>query len=638
MEKRTSQILSPLTLWLLLCSILNAGGWLLSSIGHLSVWGYIGLLAPFVVASGWYFISRKSIICWGFRLRRFKRLFPASFAVVAILAVLGGALHGPANYDALAYRTPRVLHWLAEGHWHWIHTDFQRLNTRGNGIEWLTAPLLLFTQTDRLLFLINAISFLLLPGICFRLLSNLGVRKKVAWIWMWILPTGYCYALQAGSIANDLFGATLVFAAFDYALRATRERNTALACLSVLAAALMTSVKAFNLVLLLPWGLAMLPNIMIMLRRPLLSFATGIFALGISIVPTCLLNHVNCGDWRGIGAEPINLGSGSPSFHLGVNAILVPLHNLNPPVNPLAGSWNRWTEKNLPESWRVKVNSHFEDGASTLRLGEMQMEESTGLGFGISLLLLFILAGKHTLRRPPTKNLVGSLLSQKNLIPAGAAFAVIYFLAQSGFACPARYLAPFYVLLIAPVLRLPRAFVLTKSRLWRGLALLSFAITAVLVIIAPPRPLWPATTMLKALKADQSDSSLLKRVWTVYSVYGERSQGFQPLRAILPKDLDEIGLVTFDDPETSLWKPFDSLRIRHITGDDTAKSAREHGVSFVLVSEYTLETQTKYTLDEWLVRFDAEIVSSMELALRATRGPTRWHLVKLRPGSLEGHE
>ena len=93
-----------------------------------------------------------------------------------------------------------------------------------------------------------------------------------------------------------------------------------------------------------------------------------------------------------------------------------------------------------------------------------------------------------------------------------------------------------------------------------------------------------------------------------------------------------------NDPETSLWKPFGSLRIRHITRDDTAKSARKHGVSFVLVSEYTLETQTKYTLDEWLVRFDAEIVSSMELALRATRGPTRWHLVKLRPGSLEGQE
>ena len=49
----------------------------------------------------------------------------------------------------LAYRTPRVLHWLAAGHWYWIHTEFERLNTRTAGFEWVTAPLLLFSGTDR---------------------------------------------------------------------------------------------------------------------------------------------------------------------------------------------------------------------------------------------------------------------------------------------------------------------------------------------------------------------------------------------------------------------------------------------------------------------------------------------------------
>src|SRR5205807_1785258 len=68
---------------------------------------------------------------------RFRRLFPLLFFTVAALAILGGCIHAPSNYDALAYRTPRVLHWLAEGRWHWIHTDFQRLNTRGCGLEWV---------------------------------------------------------------------------------------------------------------------------------------------------------------------------------------------------------------------------------------------------------------------------------------------------------------------------------------------------------------------------------------------------------------------------------------------------------------------------------------------------------------------
>jgi hypothetical protein len=36
-----------------------------------------------------------------------------AFLIIFLLAFLG-VLHGPSNYDGLAYREPRVLHWLAE--------------------------------------------------------------------------------------------------------------------------------------------------------------------------------------------------------------------------------------------------------------------------------------------------------------------------------------------------------------------------------------------------------------------------------------------------------------------------------------------------------------------------------------------
>ena len=32
---------------------------------------------------------------------------------------------------------------------------------------------------------------------------------------MWLVPTGYCYLLQVGSIGNDLFSAVLALAAVD---------------------------------------------------------------------------------------------------------------------------------------------------------------------------------------------------------------------------------------------------------------------------------------------------------------------------------------------------------------------------------------------------------------------------------------
>ncbi len=623
--------ISPTDLWLWLCVILNASGWLLSACGLLNRTGYLAVLGVTLVGVIAWWKQCRPRFRSGFRKRRFRRFFPAAFALLACMAILGGILHPPANYDALAYRTPRVLHWLSEGNWHWIHTDFHRLNTRGNGIEWLTAPLILFTGTDRLFFLINAVSFLLLPGICYRLLTGLGVRARVAWHWMWILPTGYCYLLQAGSIANDMLGAVFAFAAVDYALRAARSRSALLASMAVLAAALATSVKAFNLLLFIPWGLAMLPNIAPMLRRPLVSIPLGVLAILVSIVPTSILNHQYSGDWKGLKAEPVKLAAGHPGFHLAVNSILVPLHHLNPPVNPLAGAWNQWTARTIPEAWQEKLGQHFETSVRTFKLGEMQMEEAAGLGLGVTLLLLPILVARHRSRGgPPRSGTPASrLLQARNLVPIGAAAVCVYFLSQLGLGCPARYLSPFYVMLLAPVLRLGRAADLLGRWWWRALAIASSGIAALLLVLTPPRPLWPAVTILKALGADESKGSLLRRVWTVYSVYGERSDGFKPARDRLPAGPGMLGLVTFDDPETSLWKPFGSLRVKHVTWDDDAEADRGRGITHILVSQHTLDIKRRLTLDQWLARHEAKVVNSFDLTLRAGRGPTRWHLVEV---------
>ncbi len=622
--------MSPVTVWVLVCTLLNAAGWLLSAAGWLNGFGYAAVLVPAGVATVWWWRKAQPQFLTGLRVRRFRRAFPMAFAGVAILAVAGGFLHAPNNYDALAYRTPRLLHWLAEGNWQWIHTDFQRLNTRGCGIEWVTAPLLLLTGTDRFFFLINAISFLLLPGLCYRVLTGLGVGRKVAWHWMWVIPAGYCYILQAGSIANDLFGATLALAAVDYALRAARERSAAIAWMGILSAALMTAGKGFNLLLLLPWGLALLPAIPALFRRPLGTLLVGLLALLISLVPTAVLNHRYCGDWKGIKAEAVSLATGEPAFHLGVNCALATLQNLKPTFNPLSAAWNGKIDQAVPAAIKAKLSSHFEGGGAPFRFTEMEMEEAAGLGFGVSILLLPVLFGRFRMRLPARS----ALMSPAWLVPAGAWLVTLYFFTQSGLGCPARYLAPSYLLLLAPVLRLKRATDLLDRPWWRCLALFGFALAALVLVASPARPLFPAQTILRALNADSSPSPFLQRIWTVYSVYGARADGFAPMRAVLPPDLKVLGLVTFDDPETSLWRPFGSRRIRHVTRDDDARSLRRMGVEHVLVSEYFVTNHQASTIPEWLARFDAEIVTSLDLPLRAGRGPSRWHLVRQRPAEV----
>jgi len=604
-------------------------GWILSAMGQLNFAGYCVVLTLAGAVTGWWWRTKSLTLRTGFRGRRFKRAFPLAFALVAVLALVGGLLHAPNNYDALAYRTPRVLHWLAEGGWHWIHTDFQRVNTRGCGIEWMTAPFLALAGSDRFLFLINAVSFLLLPGLSYSVLTGLGVPKKVGWHWMWVIPTGYCYLLQAGSIGNDLFGATLALAAVDFALRSARERSAALAWLSILAAALMTAGKAFNLLLLLPWGLALLPAIGSLFQRPIATLLVGAVALVISLVPTALLNIRYCGDWTGLKAEPVNMSTGEPLLHLGVNGLLITLHNLNPTINPFAGVWNGWIDDQIPSSLAPRINAQFEDAGAKFKLGEMQMEEAAGLGCGVSLLLLPVLVGRIRARRRTGSEWIAVLLAPAFLVPVGTALVMIYFFTQSGLGCPARYLAPSYVCLLAPLLCLPRASELLRRCWWRKLAMCGFALAALLLIATPARPLWPAQTLLRLLHAEASASPLLKRMWTVYSVYGERTDGFAPVRGVLPPDLKVLGLVTFDDPETSLWRPFGSLRIHHVTIADDAQSLRRRGIEMVLVSEYIVTGNENSTMKQWLTRCDAEIVSSFDLTLRATRGSTRWHLVRM---------
>ncbi len=261
--------------------------------------------------------------------------------------------------------------------------------------------------------------------------------------------------------------ATLAMAAVDFALRAARERSASAAWLAILAAALMTAGKGFNLLLLLPWGLAILPATVTLLRRPFATFLVGMLAIVISLVPTAVLNDRYCGDWKGIKAEPVNLSTGEPLLHLGVNGALIVLHNLNPTINPVAGVWNGWVERAIPVGWTPTLSAHFENSAAKFQLAEMQMEETAGLGCGISLLLLPLLFRWVRPRRRTWSEWSATFARPACLVPAGTLLVVLYFFTQSGLACPARYLAPSYVMLLAPVLCLPSSSELLQKRWWK---------------------------------------------------------------------------------------------------------------------------------------------------------------------------
>jgi hypothetical protein len=621
---------SPVVIWIWLCAYLNCAGWTLSALHQLNAGGYavacalgLGALLVWQQKTGATIFPKINAA----KLRhRFRRAFPLGFLILAALALIGGATHPANNYDALAYRTPRVLHWLAEGQWHWIHTDFQRLNTRTAGFEWLTAPQILFLHTDRCFFLINIISFLLLPGRIFAVFTRLGVRPRAAWHWMWIFPGGYGYILQAGSVGNDLFGALFSLAAMEFALRARADKKISSVWASGLAAALMTAAKAFNILLLLPWAVAALPSLKILWRRPLATGAVILLVTGASIVPTALLNVQHCGDWTGLKAEQPTVGGGGKAFRFLANAINLPLAQLAPPVFPFRQQWEQLVAKAVPAQLSAELHGCMEPGLAEFHLPEMQTEESAGLGLGATLLVLAVLLRK--LRAG--KILAAKFFSVEILVPLAAWACVGVFMVEVGDAGPARFLLPFYPLLAAPILAGAVAGNFFHRRLWRNVALCAFAVVAGLLILSPPRPLWPAQTILRSFDAERSENFLLKRAWDVYAAYSVRADGFAPVIAALPRAAEPLGFMAFDEPETGLWRPFGSRRIEHFSHTDTPADLRARGIKYALVSEYFLRQHFRMNPADWLARMNAEPLQRFEFKLLARMEPHGWLLVRFR--------
>jgi hypothetical protein len=638
MSKALLKTPQPVAGWIVICAFCNCAGWGLSAIHELNLAGYsVAVLGGLAAAMLWWKRSGARGGWEGFKpcklVRRFRRPFALAFLVLAALAFLGGLLYAPVNYDALAYRTPRVLNWLAEGRWYWIHTDFARLNARTCGFEWLTAPFVVFTGTDRGFFLANMASFLLLPGLIYSTLTRAGVKRRTAWHWMWIIPTGYCYLLQAGSIANDMFGAVFSLAAVDFALRARKSGRPGEICLSVLAAALLTGAKASNLPLLLPWLIAMLAAWRVWLRRPLMLCAIALPAAACSFLPTVVLNQIYCGDWTGLSAEHVTheIGNCPVWVRLLNNTITDTLENVVPPIFPLASQWNILADRLIPSGYARVLQQHFEAGPAHWRLDELAVEENSGLGFGATLLLAasLIAVALNRRRRLATVPASGDLWLR--MVCVAPWVALIYTMSKLGLSSGARYMAPYYPLLLMGLLRGGRHAELVRQKWWRCCAGAGFVLALGLVVITPARPLWPASWVMNHYGARLQASHTGTRVFNVYSVYAARAGAFAPVRDSLPENQKVVGLVTFDDPETSLWRPFGTRRIRHVVQGDSAAFLQTEGIHYVVVSKVKFAQLFTEPFDSWLARVDGKVVSSFKLHLRAGSEPSEWMVVRLSP-------
>lgn len=626
-----------LRFWIVFCAFWNLAGWILSAIGFLNRTGYA--IAFFLLAGG--------IVYWGRSVetrpfsfsrlkRRFARGFPAAFMVVASMAILGGLLYAPSNPDGLTQRVPRLLNWLAAGQWHWIENAPTSFNTRATGFEWIMAPVIALTGTDRFVFLLNVFGFLLMPGLVFSVFRCLGVRSRVAWHWMWIAPTGYCFLLQAGSIANDMAGAVLALAALDFALRARRSGRDSDTWNAILAAALMTNAKSSNLTLLLPWALAMLPSVRVLLKRPFCTALVCLAGAAVSLIPVTWFNIHRLGDWSGAGTEAPLFDNLTPGVAFAGNALNLAAQNFAPPFFPMAGWWNEHFHRILPSDLVSRMEACFEPGGAHIKLLEMQLEVAAGLGLGVSLLLLLSVSWGWFCRQG--KNTRSRRDAWAALIRWAAWVSLLVYMVKTGLSTSARIITPYYAMLMPALLAGAGQGCVVRRKLWRTLALLVFPVAALVLAMNPGRPLWPARTVFAELAQRRPNSEALRKAALLYESYARRWDALAPIKKHLPAGVTNAGLISFlsaSSIETSLWRPFGSRRIWWLRPDSSRAEMDRKGIEYVLVGSDGPDARKAGRVfnewfGNWLRESDAVVVAAEPVQLLATGPPGTWYLARLK--------
>jgi hypothetical protein len=630
----TAPVLNAVRIWILLSTLVVSCGWVLSAFHALFGATYCVIFALAAVTFvAW---QRHAGYCppkylphlWRKFRQRIKRPAPLIFLMLVLLALAGGALYAPANGSSAAYRIPRVMDWLAAGQWQWIRAMDVRLNIAGSGMEWFFAPLILLTRNDRLLFLPNWFSFLLLPGLIYSVFTRLGVRRRVAWWWMWLLPSGWCFIMQAGSTLNDSFATVYALASVDFALRARENRSVGEIWLSLLSAALATGVKQSDVLLAIPGLIAIVPSIRLLWDRPFPSAVVGAICLPISALPTIFFNLKHTGNWAGLTkAAWGNAELHSPFWGLLGNAFCMTAQNLKPPAFPIAGAWNAAMVNFL----QTPFGAHFQQFEDFGRMSFGVGESAAALGAGIVLLtLLSLFAARHyqkALRLSRVERNSDELLTLLRWIPWAL---LVMFMAKIGTYENGRQFASHYFLLFPSLLYRPGHSILVRQRWWKIVAVLVMAMAAGLLFVSRDRPLFPAQMIIGRLAAKHPDSKLVSNIARTYGETPAFEQGRANLRKILPQDTTVLGYAAWvnGDLGSSLWMPYGQRRIEYVLPDDTADQMQMAGIQYVVVEGAFLDGMQS-TLAQWLARYHAVLVTQWDIIMNPYEPPKRYYLVRL---------
>ncbi|HXF11344.1 MAG TPA: hypothetical protein VN625_11215, partial [Desulfuromonadaceae bacterium] len=329
------------------------------------------------------------------------------------------------------------------------------------------------------------------------------------------------------------------------------------------------------------------------------------------------------GDWSGVGDNSWgNAKLPSPWWGIIGNIFCLSAQNFKPPVFPVVNAWNTAMQHFL----QTPFGAHFKGFESFGRLSFGVAETSAALGLGLSVLALISIAAKWHCRRQTSPERRDVIVSIVRWLPW---LLLLAFMAKVGTFENGRQLAPYYIFLFPSLLAGPSQSALVRRRWWRSLSLVIMAATIPLLIISRDRPLFPAQTILNALKTRHPGSNFISHVSLTYA----EQPAFEAERAFvrnhLPPDTKVLGYAaTGREEESLLWLPYGTRRVEVVLPADTLGDLQQMGMHYVVVKDEFLR-QTGILLDQWITRYNGTLVKQWEFLENPYDAPARYYLVQL---------
>ena len=604
--------------WLMFSVWAIISGWSLSWFRLLDSVYYTYSSLIFFISAAWWWISTKSRRYAAkpfFGGLRKKTTNPARFAwtLVVFLILLAASIHPPANHDAVTYRMPRLYYWLQEHGWHWIGGLDYRMDIAGTGFEWMSVPLVLLTGNDRLLFLLNFIPFLLLPGLSFLAGRGVGLNARESRWWMWVWPLAFGVAMQAGSIGNDFPGLAYSLAALAFARAADRWSPSICMGFSAIAIVLMTGVKITALPLTLPLAIYWLYQAWRLLplgKLLRISIILSPVILLCGLLPISFLCWKHTGKWNGNPDNRLGIEVKKPLAGLMGNGLNMVAATAYPPVFPKAGpigknltdwlgsrEWHDWVREGNP-SYTINLNQ------------ELPSEELAGIGIAVtSLVAVWVLGSfRRNSRLVPPRPILARLYAVATFL------ALCVFLAKVSSGTTARLALAFTPHLVFSVALLLRPRLRVPHQAWTIVPALFILPT---LLLNPNRPLVSANFM-KSLPF--LPSGITKRMEVVYATYSNRNHLLAPLADLIPDGDTAAFAGGTDHPSSALFQPLHRIRVLDLN------SSNIDNAEWIVGTEDGIKQRLSLSLPECR-QLGYELVASMSITDKVVVGPENWHLL-----------